>query len=77
MQKRWVLKSKTDVKITNKLREELNINAVLAELLVNRGIGSFDEAKQFFRPQLSDLHDPFFDEGYGKSHISNYSGYRQ
>ena len=60
MQKRWVLKSKTDVKITNKLREELNINAVLAELLVNRGIGSFDETKQFFRPQLSDLHDPFF-----------------
>ncbi|MNV27600.1 Single-stranded-DNA-specific exonuclease RecJ [compost metagenome] len=32
---------------------------MLAELLVNRGIGSFDEAKQFFRPQLSDLHDPF------------------
>lgn len=59
MQKRWVLKSKTDVKITNKLREELNINAVLAELLVSREIGSFDEAKQFFRPQLSDLHDPF------------------
>lgn len=59
MQKRWVLKSKTDVKITNKLREELNINAVLTELLVSRGIGSFDEAKQFFRPQLSDLHDPF------------------
>src|SRR5690606_35543110 len=59
MQKRWVLKCKTDVKITNKLREELNINAVLTELLVSRGIGSFDEAKQFFRPQLSDLHDPF------------------
>ncbi len=38
MQKRWVLKSKTDVKITNKLREELNINTVLAELLVSRGI---------------------------------------
>jgi single-stranded-DNA-specific exonuclease len=36
MQKRWVLKSKTDVKITNKLREELNINTVLAELLVSR-----------------------------------------
>lgn len=59
MQKRWVLKSKADVKITNKLREELNINAVLAELLVGREIGTFDEAKQFFRPQLSDLHDPF------------------
>ncbi|MCW8312146.1 MULTISPECIES: single-stranded-DNA-specific exonuclease RecJ [Sphingobacterium] len=59
MQKRWVLKSKTDVKITNKLREELNINPVLAELLVSRGIGTFDQAKQFFRPQLSDLHDPF------------------
>ncbi|WP_333866098.1 single-stranded-DNA-specific exonuclease RecJ [Sphingobacterium sp.] len=59
MQKRWVLKSKTDVKITNKLREELNINTVLAELLVSRGIGTFGESKQFFRPQLSDLHDPF------------------
>ncbi len=59
MQKRWVLKSKTDVKITNKLREELNINPVLAELLISRGIGTFDQAKQFFRPQLSDLHDPF------------------
>jgi single-stranded-DNA-specific exonuclease len=59
MQKRWVLKSKTDVKITNKLREELNINTVLAELLVSRGIETFDESKQFFRPQLSDLHDPF------------------
>ncbi|RKE49260.1 single-stranded-DNA-specific exonuclease RecJ [Sphingobacterium detergens] len=67
MQKRWVLKSKTDVKITNKLREELNINAVLAELLVNRGIGSFDEAKQFFRPQLSDLHDPFLMKDMGKA----------
>ncbi len=59
MQKRWVLKSKTDVKITNKLREELNINTVLAELLVSRGVETFDESKQFFRPQLSDLHDPF------------------
>ena len=59
MQKRWVLKSKTDVKITNKLREELNINPVLAELLASRGIETFDESKQFFRPQLSDLHDPF------------------
>jgi single-stranded-DNA-specific exonuclease len=43
----------------NKLAEELNINPVLAQLLLQRGITTFDEAKKFFRPQLEDLHDPF------------------
>lgn len=42
-----------------KLSEELGISPVLAQLLVQRGIKTFDEAKRFFRPQLTDLHDPF------------------
>jgi single-stranded-DNA-specific exonuclease len=37
----------------------LNIDIHLANLLVQRGIRTFDEAKSFFRPQLTDLHDPF------------------
>ncbi|MFA7042871.1 MAG: single-stranded-DNA-specific exonuclease RecJ [Bacteroidales bacterium] len=41
------------------LAKELGISPILAHLLVQRGIKSFDQAKQFFRPQLSDLHDPF------------------
>ena len=42
-----------------KLAGELNIHPVLAQLLVQRGINTFDEAKHFFRPSLNDLHDPF------------------
>ena len=41
------------------LAKELGISPILAQLLVQRGIKSFEQAKQFFRPQLSDLHDPF------------------
>ena len=41
------------------LAEELGISPILAKLLILRGISSFSEAKRFFRPQLSDLHDPF------------------
>ena len=43
----------------HKLAGELNIHPILAQLLVQRGVNTFDEAKHFFRPSLSDLHDPF------------------
>lgn len=59
MQKRWVVKPKNDVKKTNKLRDELGVSPIIAELLLNRGIESFDAAKYFFRPMLDSLHDPF------------------
>ena len=42
-----------------KLAGELNIHPVLAQLLVQRGVNTFDEAKHFFRPSLNELHDPF------------------
>ncbi len=41
------------------LANELNINEILAQLLVQRGVSTFADAKSFFRPQLSKLHDPF------------------
>ncbi|GEM65784.1 single-stranded-DNA-specific exonuclease RecJ [Sphingobacterium faecium NBRC 15299] len=59
MQKRWVLKSKSEVKKVNQLSNELGINPVLAELLVTRNIETFDASKQFFRPSLDQLHNPF------------------
>ncbi|MBN1462210.1 MAG: single-stranded-DNA-specific exonuclease RecJ [Paludibacteraceae bacterium] len=43
----------------NKLAEDLGISPILAQLLVQRGITTFDDAKNFFRPQLSHLHNPF------------------
>ncbi len=42
-----------------KLQQELKINPIFCQLLVQRGIKSYAAAKAFFRPQLSDLHDPF------------------
>lgn len=42
-----------------RLARELNINPVLGQLLLERGIETAGEAKRFFRPQLHDLHDPF------------------
>ena len=42
-----------------RLARELNIDKVLADLMVQRGITTFEEAKKFFRPRIEDLHDPF------------------
>ncbi|MEP1033927.1 single-stranded-DNA-specific exonuclease RecJ [Ekhidna sp.] len=59
MEKRWVYKDEPDQKIVEKLSKEININEYLSKILVQRGINSFDRAKDFFRPSLSRLHDPF------------------
>ncbi len=59
MQKRWVLKERGDPEIIQNLSRELNINTLLASLLVQRGITTFEDAKSFFRPKLLQLHDPF------------------
>lgn len=56
--KRWRVNSYDKEKAAVLFRE-LKIHPVLCAILVQRGITTFAEAKQFFRPQLSDLHDPF------------------
>jgi single-stranded-DNA-specific exonuclease len=58
MEKRWRLKSFSNEK-AGALFKELKIHPVLCGILVQRGIESFEQAKQYFRPQLSDLYDPF------------------
>lgn len=59
MEKRWVLKQKGDASLVSGIAGALGIENALAELLVQRGVTSFEEAKAFFRPDLSHLHDPF------------------
>jgi single-stranded-DNA-specific exonuclease len=59
MEKRWVLKNHANEEITHTLSEALSIDLVLANLLVQRGVTNFVEAKDFFRPSLDNLHDPF------------------
>jgi single-stranded-DNA-specific exonuclease len=58
MQKRWNILQAGEEKISS-LREALNINRNLCRILVQRGIDDFEKAKQYFRPQLSGLHDPW------------------
>jgi single-stranded-DNA-specific exonuclease len=58
MEKRWNILN-ADIQKVNALKEALKIHPILCELLVQRGIDTFDAAKKFFRPSLSDLHDPW------------------
>ena len=66
MEKRWRILSSNQDK-TDTLFRELKIHPALCKILVQRGIESFDKAKQFFRPQLSALHDPFLMKGMDKA----------
>ena len=43
----------------DRLKKKLKISDVLCQLLINRGIETYSQAKEFFRPKLSMLHDPF------------------
>ena len=59
MEKRWVLKPRGNEKDVQHLAKELNIEYVLANLLVQRGVKTFEQSKAFFRPSLDNLYDPF------------------
>lgn len=56
---RWTLKPKLEPQRITQLSKALKVDGLVAELLLQRGINSYGEAKKFFRPELSDLHDPF------------------
>lgn len=58
-EKRWALKAQASKSEADALAAELNINPVLANLLLQRGVNSFEKARNFFRPELSELYDPF------------------
>lgn len=56
---RWKLKQNPNPEIVQHLVESLNVSPLIATLLAQRGISTFEEAKTFFRPSLSDLYDPY------------------
>jgi len=55
----WTLKPKPESLKAATLAKELQVEEVIATLLLQRGVESFEDAKKFFRPSLDDLHDPF------------------
>ena len=59
VQNRWIIKEIKDEFSVQVLADSLNISEILARLLVLRNISNFNDARQFFRPSLDFLHDPF------------------
>lgn len=60
MEKRWIYKDIPDQQLVTRMAKALEISHSMATLLVQRGIDNFDDAKDFFRPSLTNhLHDPF------------------
>lgn len=58
MQKRWTITA-ADAAKEAVLQQALKIHPILCKILVQRGIETFEQAKDFFRPQLSSLHSPW------------------
>jgi single-stranded-DNA-specific exonuclease len=56
---RWKIKSEPDETVVTHLKSCLGVDDVIATLLAQRDIGTFDGAKTYFRPHLGQLHDPF------------------
>ena len=59
MQKRWLIKSAQNSTTVEDFRSEIKTDSIVAELLLQRGIDSFERARDFFNPSLEQLHDPF------------------
>lgn len=58
MEKRWTIKA-VDEEKTKTLQQELKISPTLCRILVGRGIENFEQAKSYFRPDITQLHDPW------------------
>ena len=57
--KRWILRKDYDIEVVDNLAEAIGVDKIIATLLVERGVTTFEEARRFFRPSLDQLHDPF------------------
>jgi len=59
MEKKWLVKTQQNKEKINELKDALKVDRIVAELLLQRGIETFEAAEAFFRPKLEDLHNPF------------------
>jgi single-stranded-DNA-specific exonuclease len=58
LEKKWTPIPADEIKV-KELHEQLKVNPIVSQLLVQRGINTFEEARAFFRPLPAHLHDPF------------------
>ena len=62
-EKRWIIRKDYDLETVEKLAASLGVDKIIATLLVERGVTTFEEARRFFRPGLDQIHDPFLMKG--------------
>ena len=62
-EKRWIIRKDYDLETVEKLAASLGVDRIIATLLVERGVTTFEEARKFFRPGLDQIHDPFLMKG--------------
>ena len=74
----WKAKSTPNQEQIISLSKEINVSLPIATILVQRGIDTYQRAKDFFRPQITDLHDPFLmkdmDKAYTRLKEAVYNG---
>lgn len=62
-EKRWIIREDYDLETVERLAASLGVDKIIATLLVERGVTTFEEARRFFRPGLDQIHDPFLMKG--------------
>ena len=67
MEKQWRISEQLNIQVTGDLQTQLSVDRVVAQLLKQRQINTYSEAKSFFRPDLQQLHDPFLMKGMQKA----------
>jgi single-stranded-DNA-specific exonuclease len=78
MEYKWVQDCDYDQKIVDEIATELAVPPIMARILLNRQIDSFEKAHTFFRPDLENLYDPFLmkdmDKGVERLHRALLNG---
>lgn len=67
MEKKWKIYENNDSAAVARLQQELSVDRIVAGLLSQRGIKTFEDSKVFFRPEYGQLHDPFLMKGMEKA----------
>ena len=58
-QARWTNPRPVDVALAQRLSAELNLPPLVSSLLVARGMGAVEDARNYLRPRMDQLHSPF------------------
>ena len=62
MDQTWKIKSVDNLK-ADKLSNNLRVDSIISRLLVSRNVFTYSQAEKFFRPKITDLHNPYLMKG--------------